>query len=88
MNNTARRHHAAPTERRAHARGAQPACQANRCTQGRTDCPCPQACELPATEPDPLSEEPATAMEIVGIFLAFVAFSLVIALGVHACARA
>jgi len=82
------RHHAKPPERRAHARGTLPACQANRCTQGRTDCPCPQACELPATELDPLSEEPATAMEVIGIFLAAVAISLVIALAVHACARA
>ena len=36
------------------------ACTANRCHQGRTPCPCPQACELPA---DPLQDERMSAAE-------------------------
>lgn len=38
------------------------ACTANRCQQGRTPCPCPQACELPA---DPLQDERMTPAETV-----------------------
>ena len=44
------------------------ACTANRCHQGRTPCPCPQACELPA---DPLQDERLSAAE--GVLLVLVA---------------
>lgn len=44
------------------------ACTANRCHQGRTQCPCPQACELPA---DPLQDERMSAAE--GVLLVLVA---------------
>ena len=44
------------------------ACAANRCHQGRTPCPCPQACELPA---DPLQDERMSAAE--GVLLVLVA---------------
>ena len=44
------------------------ACTANRCQQGRTPCPCPQACELPA---DPLQDERLSAAE--GVLLVLVA---------------
>ena len=44
------------------------ACTANRCHQGRTPCPCPQACELPA---DPLQDDRMSAAE--GVLLVLVA---------------
>ena len=44
------------------------ACTANRCHQGRTPCPCPQACELPT---DPLQDERLSAAE--GVLLVLVA---------------
>lgn len=44
------------------------ACTANRCHQGRTPYPCPQACELPA---DPLQDERLSAAE--GVLLVLVA---------------
>lgn len=44
------------------------ACTANRCHQGRTPCPCPQACELPT---DPLQDERMSAAE--GVLLVLVA---------------
>ena len=44
------------------------ACTANRCHQGRTPCPCPQACELPA---DPLQDDRLSAAE--GVLLVLVA---------------
>ena len=44
------------------------ACTANRCQQGRTPCPCPQACELPT---DPLQDERLSAAE--GVLLVLVA---------------
>ena len=47
------------TRERTHA----PACTADQCRQGRTACPCPQACELPA------HEAPATPTEITGFWL-------------------
>lgn len=45
------------------------ACTANRCHQGRTPCPCPQACELPADPP--LQDDRLSAAE--GVLLALVA---------------
>ena len=44
------------------------ACTANRCHQGRTPCPCPQACELPA---DPLKDDRLSAAD--GVLLALLA---------------
>ncbi len=44
------------------------ACTANRCHQGRTPCPCPQACELPT---DPLQDDRLSAAE--GVLLVLVA---------------
>lgn len=44
------------------------ACTANRCQQGRTPCPCPQACELPA---DPLQDDRLSAAQ--GVMLVLVA---------------
>ena len=44
-------HHPSPATTRA--------CTADQCQQGRTTCPCPQACELPT------DEAPATAAELV-----------------------
>lgn len=57
------------------------ACTANRCQQGRTPCPCPQACELPA---DPLQDERMTPAEtvlavLVSTLLAVVLFAVVLA---------
>ena len=42
-----------------HSTAATRACTADQCQQGRTSCPCPQACELPT------DEAPATATELV-----------------------
>lgn len=53
-----------------HSPAATRACTADQCQQGRTTCPCPQACELPT------EEAPATAAELVsylGVVLAAVA---------------
>ncbi|MFN7155058.1 MAG: hypothetical protein ACK4OE_15345 [Acidovorax sp.] len=53
-----------------HSPAATRACTADQCQQGRTACPCPQACELPT------DEAPATAAELVsylGVVLAAVA---------------
>ena len=44
------------------------ACTANRCHQGRTPCPCPQACELPT---DPLQDDRLSAAE--GVLLVLLA---------------
>lgn len=52
----------APTERRARPRHT-PACTADRCSQGRHACPCPQACELP-------DEPPATTTELAAYIAA------------------
>lgn len=53
-----------------HSTAATRACTADQCQQGRTTCPCPQACELPT------DEAPATAAGLVsylGVVLAAVA---------------
>lgn len=50
----------ATTERRARPRHT-PACRADRCSQGRHACPCPQACELP-------EEAPASTTEMTVFF--------------------
>lgn len=52
-----------PAPRRSHR-----ICTANRCHQGRTPCPCPQACELPT---DPLQDDRMSAAE--GVLLVLVA---------------
>lgn len=51
--------HTTTTRTRTRERTHAPACTADQCRQGRTACPCPQACELPATG-DPLQDTPAT----------------------------
>lgn len=53
-------HHNSPAATRA--------CTADQCQQGRTPCPCPQACELPT---DPLQDERMSAAE--GVLLVLLA---------------
>ncbi len=80
---------AQPTERRARQRPAVPACTAQHCHQGRSTCPCPQACELPTTSTtDPLADEPASAMELLGLALGVVAVVLIVVFALKACAAA
>lgn len=79
--------HTTPAERRAHARPSH-ACTADQCRQGRTACPCPQACEVPAPDADPLHDDPATGMELVGMALFFAAFVVIVILAVRTCASA
>jgi len=63
------------------------ACTADQCQQGRTACPCPQACELPGADADPLHDDPMTAMELavtaiaLAIAIALVVFAVKTALG-------
>lgn len=78
-----------PTERRARQRPTAPACTAQHCHQGRSACPCPQACELPTTSTtDPLADEPASAMELLGLALGVVAVALIFVFALKACAAA
>lgn len=90
MNSTAQANQAAqPTERRARQRRTVRACTAQHCHQGRRACPCPQACELPTTSTtDPLADEPASAMELLGLALGVVAVVLIFAFELKACAAA
>lgn len=87
MNSTAQA--AQPAERRARQRSTVPACTAHHCHQGRRACPCPQACELPTTSTtDPLADEPASAMELLGLALGVVAVALIVVFALKACAAA
>lgn len=64
------------------------ACTADLCRQGRAACPCPQACEVPAPDADPLHDEPATRTEIVLMCIAIVAVAAVVLFTIKACAIA
>ena len=90
MNSTTQANQAAqPTERRARQRRTVPVCTAQLYHQGRRACPCPQACELPTTSTaDPLAEEPASAMELLGLALGVVAVVLIFVFALKACAAA
>lgn len=90
MNSTAQANQAAqPTERRARQRRTVRECTAQHCHQGRRACPCPQACELPTTSTtDPLADEPASAMELLGLALGVVAVVLIFVFALKACAAA
>jgi hypothetical protein len=70
----------ATTERRARPRHT-PACRADRCSQGRHACPCPQACELP-------EEKPGTTLEVAAfcavITVAILGLCVLVALGAGA----
>lgn len=67
-------------------------CTALQCQQGRTTrpcvCPCPQACELPTPDADPLHDEPASRLELV--LMAAIAIAAVVAVGflIKACSMA
>jgi hypothetical protein len=67
-------------------------CTALQCQQGRTArpcvCPCPQACEVPAPDADPLRDEPATRLELA--LMAAIAVCALAAVGflVKACSMA
>lgn len=77
------------TDRRARPRSAVPACTAQHCHQGRRACPCPQAYELPTTSTaDPLADEPASAMELLGLALGVAAVALIVVFALKACAAA
>lgn len=80
---------AQPTDRRTRPRSTVPACTAQHYHQGRRACPCPQACELPTTSTaDPLADEPASAMELLGLALGVVAVALIVVFALKACAAA
>ena len=63
-------------------------CTAQLCRQGRAACPCPQACEVPAPDADPLHDEPATRTEIALMCAAIVAVAVVLIFTIKACAIA
>lgn len=63
-------------------------CTADLCRQGRAACPCPQACELPAPDADPLHDEPATRTEIALMCAAIVAVAAVVLFAIKSCAIA
>ena len=63
-------------------------CTAQLCRQGRTACPCPQACEVPAPDADPLHDEPATRTEIALMCIAIAAVAAVLLFTIKACAIA
>lgn len=65
-----------------------PSCTAQQCHQGRAACPCPQACEVPTPDADPLHDEPATRLELV--LMAATATAAVVAVGflIKACSMA
>lgn len=63
-------------------------CTAQQCHQGRAACPCPQACEVPTPDADPLHDEPATRLELA--LMAAIAACGLIAVGflIKACSMA
>lgn len=63
-------------------------CTAQLCQQGRAACPCPQACELPAPDSDPLHDEPASRLELV--LMAATVAAAIVAVGflIKACSMA
>ena len=63
-------------------------CTADLCRQGRAACPCPQACEVPAPDADPLHDEPATRTEIALMCIAIAAVAVVLLFAIKACAIA
>lgn len=65
-----------------------PSCTAQQCQQGRAAYPCPQACEVPTPDADPLHDEPATRLELV--LIAATATAAVVAVGflIKACSMA
>ena len=63
-------------------------CTAQLCRQGRTACPCPQACEVPAPDADPLHDEPATRIEIALMCIAIAAVAVVLIFTIKSCAIA
>ena len=63
-------------------------CTAQLCQQGRAACPCPQACELPAPDADPLHDEPVTRTEIVLMCIAIAAVAVVLIFTIKSCAIA
>lgn len=65
-----------------HSPAATRACTADQCQQGRTTCPCPQACELPT------DEAPATAAELVSYLGVVITAVAVVALLVFLAAGA
>ena len=80
-----------PNIGRARQRPTAPACTAQHCHQGRSACPCPQACDLPTTSTaDPLADEPASAMELLALALALgvVAVALIVVFAIKTCATA
>ena len=64
------------------------ACTADLCQQGRTACPCPQACEVPAPDADPLHDEPATRVEIALMCIAIAAVAVALIFTIKSCAIA
>ena len=50
--------------------------------------PCPQACEVPAPDADPLHDEPATRTEIALMCIAIAAVAVVLIFTIKACAIA
>lgn len=72
------------SQRRAHMpppKTTTPACTANQCHQGRSACPCPQACETAEPAMPPLAEKPATAKELAAaLAIALAAACAVIAI--------
>ena len=56
--------------------------------RGPCACPCPQACEVPAPDADPLHDEPATRIEIALMCIAIVAVAAVLLFAIKACAIA
>ena len=63
-------------------------CTAQLCQQGRAACPCPQACEVPAPDADPLHDEPVTRTEIVLMCIAIAAVAVVLIFTIKSCAIA
>ena len=50
--------------------------------------PCPQACEVPAPDADPLHDEPATRIEIALMCIAIAAVAVVLIFTIKSCAIA
>ena len=71
-----------------HSPAATRACTADQCHQGRAACPCPQACEVPAPDADPLHDEPATRTEIALMCIAIAAVAVVLIFTIKSCAIA
>ena len=51
-------------------------------------CPCPQACEVPAPDADPLHDKPATRTEIALMCIAIAAVAVVLLFTIKSCAIA